>query len=166
MRLALPALALSASLAFAAPRAGAQQPPSPPAQTQSVKTEVMFVLATNDGSGVDPKLASLKELKSPPFSTSFNSFKQLGDATIDLPLNHATNTTMPTKDILVATYTGTAPNDAKSAATKFVISASITKPTGATVLPSLTVNAQSGRWFFITGQSYNGGTLIIAMKVV
>ena len=46
------------------------------------------------------------------------------------------------------------------------ISSSIQKQGGGTILPNVTVNAQSGKWFFITGQSYSGGTLIIALKVL
>jgi hypothetical protein len=46
-----------------------------------------------------------------------------------------------------------------------VLSATIEKADGKQFLPGLDVNALKGEYFFIAGQKYNGGILVIGVKV-
>src|SRR5690348_9964310 len=67
-----------------------------PAKEETVTAEVIILHATNDGSGIDPKLGKMPELGKPPFS-SYNSYKLLdsqklsvakgGSSTVKLPNN-------------------------------------------------------------------------------
>ena len=169
MRFALAPLAALALFA-ASPVAHAQQPPRPPAPApapQAINAQVMIIHATNKGTGISPKLGDLAQLKSPPFSTSFNSFDLLSDTKLALKVGTPSTTAMPTRgENLVVTFTGMAPPSPRDPTPKYVISTSVQQAGGKDPLPLLTVNAQSGKWFFITGQSYNAGTLIIAIKVL
>jgi hypothetical protein len=48
---------------------------------------------------------------------------------------------------------------------RYLVTASIQKPDGNTFLPLLEVNAKPGEPFFVAGQTYKGGTLVIGIKV-
>lgn len=142
-----------------------QGPPAAPAQ---INADILVLRADNNNTGIDPKLGKMPELSQPPLSM-FNSFKVESRGTVNLGINHVASTTMPERRSLDITYTGLAPlpPNAPKQPPKFVLNTVLQKPGGGTPLLSATVNASSGKWFFIMGPKYAGGaTLVIGIKVL
>jgi hypothetical protein len=172
----LPAIVLAASGVFLgmAPDAHARHPSSPavrdpvtahppaPAeapQTSPVKADVMVLHATNaddGGAGIDPRIGNLPALKQPPFS-SYNTYKFISGTT--LPVNKPATTTLPNGRVLQISLIKTLPND------RYRVAASINQPGGNTFLPLLEVTAPACKPFFVAGQSYQGGMLVVGITV-
>lgn len=162
-----PRIALCLALGLVAHGAAAEDRGTP-AQTPaaaSVNMEVIVLHGTNDGSGIDPKIGKIAELAKPPFS-SYNSYKLLDRPKVAVQKGKETKVKLPNdremaialKDILAAKKKGDV--------TRYLVSTSIQKPGGNTFLPLLEVNAKAGEWFFVAGQTYKGGILVIGVKVL
>ncbi|MEP7126003.1 MAG: hypothetical protein ABJE95_34035 [Byssovorax sp.] len=137
-----------------------------PAQVVPAEASVEIVIlhATNDGSGIDPKIGKMPALAQPPFS-SYNSYKLLDRITRPLAKGKSSTTKLPTgRDLMVALKDVIEPKK-KDEPRRYVVTASIQKPDGNTFLPLLEVNAKPGELFFVVGQKYNGGTIVIGIKV-
>ncbi|MFO0586718.1 MAG: hypothetical protein U0441_04235 [Polyangiaceae bacterium] len=151
---------------------GARPAPAPvpaPAQTATpaaaVNMEVIVLHATNDGTGIDPKIGKIPELSKPPFS-SYNSYKLLDRPKISVTKGSQSTVKLPNgRDMAVMLKDILAPAK-KGDPTRYVVSTSIQKPGGNTFLPLLEVNAKAGEWFFVAGQTYKGGVLVIGVKVL
>jgi len=135
------------------------QPTAPAAS--SVNAEVMLLHATNSdgGGGIDPSIGPLPALRRPPFS-SYNTYKLVSRT--KLPVNKATSatTTLPNGRVLQITLRDVLP------ANRFRIAASINQPGGTTFLPLLEVTVPAGEPFFVAGQSYQAGMLVIGITVL
>ncbi|MFO0762182.1 MAG: hypothetical protein U0359_37430 [Byssovorax sp.] len=134
-----------------------------PAQT-TIACEVIILHATNDGSGIDPKIGKMPELSKPPFS-SYNSYKLLDRPKISLDKGKSSTVKLPTGRDLMVTFKDVIEPKKKDEPKRYVVTASIQKPDGNTFLPLLEVNAKAGEIFFVGGQSYQGGSLVIGIKV-
>ena len=162
--LALGAIAQHPAVAIAAGATPAVAPAQTPATT-CVNAEVIVLHGTNDGTGIDPKIGKIPELSKPPFS-SYNSYKLLDRPKVTVQKGKETKVKLPNdremaialKDILAAKKKGDV--------TRYLVSTSIQKPGGNTFLPLLEVNAKAGEWFFVAGQTYKGGILVIGVKVL
>lgn len=144
--------------------APAQAPAQAPAAA-SVNMEVIVLHATNDSTGIDPKIGKIPELSKPPFS-SYNSYKLLDRPKIGVQKGKQTTVKLPNgRDMAVALKDILAPKK-KDEVTRYVVSTSIQKPGGNTFLPLLEVNAKAGEWFFVAGQTYKGGILVVGIKVL
>lgn len=172
-----PQLALCLSLGLGAGTAFADQTSAPaqgpaPAQTATpapaaacAKMEVVVLHATNDGTGIDAKIGKIPELSKPPFS-SYNSYKQLDRPKLNVCQGKQVSTKLPNgRDMAVDLKKIIAPAK-KGDPTRYVVSTSIQKPGGNTFLPLLEVNAKADEWFFVAGQTYKGGILVIGIKVL
>ena len=140
-----------------------------PAQTAtpvaSVNMEVIVLHATNDGTGIDPKIGKIPELSKPPFS-SYNSYKLLDRPKIAVAKGAQSTVKLPNgRDMAVNLKDIIAPVK-KGEVTRYLVSTSIQKPGGNTFLPLLEVTAKAGEWFFVAGQTYKGGVLVIGIKVL
>src|SRR5262249_19803890 len=62
--------------------------------TTSMEAEITVLYATNDGSGIDPKIGKMPELNNPPFS-SYKSYKLLDRSTAQLVKGKAATTKLP-----------------------------------------------------------------------
>ncbi len=130
----------------------------------TVNVELIVLHATNDGSGIDPKIGKMPELGKPPFS-SYNSYKLLDRTTQKSSKTTQIAYKLPTgRDLQVLLKDVIEPKK-QGEAKRFVMSASIQKPGGNTFLPLLEVNAKAGETFFVAGQNYKGGVLVIGIKV-
>jgi hypothetical protein len=168
MRLPLFALAAAFALGASGPVALAQPaPPTPPAPSVAapVKVELVILHATNDGSGIDPKIGKMAELGKPPFS-SYNSYKLLSRSQLSLDKAKLSTTKLPNDRELGVTLKDVQAAKSKGEPAKYVVNASIKNPGGNTFLPLLEVNAKAGEPFFVAGQTYKGGVLVIGFKVV
>lgn len=159
------ALGSVAPLAAADGPAPAQAPaPSPPSACE-VSAEVIVLHATNDGAGIDPKIGKMPELGKPPFS-SYNSYKLLDQSKLCMAKGKSTTTKLPTDRDLMVTLKDIISPRKKGESSRYVVNASIQKTGGTTFLPLLEVNAKPGETFFVAGQSYKGGVLVIGIKVL
>ena len=156
------AIALTASNfeARAEGEAGAAAPAAP----ATISAEIIILHATNDNTGIDPKIGKMPELGKPPFS-SYNSYKLLDRVKLPLDRGKSTTTKLPTGRDLMVSFKDVIEPKKKDDPKRFVMTASIQKPGGNTFLPLLEVNAKAGETFFVAGQNYKGGSLVIGIKV-
>lgn len=130
-------------------------------RTQSVSkvpAEVLVVLAKEEPGNVDPELKKLTALRRPPFN-SFRSMKILSRPKLTLT---------PGKDALVPL-----PNGRRMKLTllrvmpdgRYKVKAAINRPNKSDYLPLLQVVASAGDPFFVAGQTYQGGTLVVGVTV-
>jgi hypothetical protein len=152
----LPAVPLSA---LAAP---AQSALPDGGQVQTVPAQVMVLHATNTDGGIDPQIGSLPELKKPPFS-AYNTYKLVARNDVTLTTAQPASTRLPNNRVLRTSLLNVLPNK------RYRISTSISQPhpdAGTqNFLPLLEVTAKSGETFFVAGQSYQGGVLVVGIKV-
>jgi hypothetical protein len=128
------------------------------ATTSKVPAEVLVVLAKEEAGNVDPELKKLTALRRPPFN-SFRSMKILSRPKLTLT---------PGKDALVSL-----PNGRRVKLTllrvmpdgRYKVKAAINRPNKSDYLPLLQVVASAGDPFFVAGQTYQGGTLVVGVTV-
>ena len=120
----------------------------------AVDAEVSFIHATNDADGgIDPNIGKLPNLG------NYKSYRLLQRAKVSIKKGSPTTTTLPNGRILQITL-----KDVKEP--QFIIDTSINQPGGTAFLPLLEVRATVGAPVFIAGQSYQGGMLIIGIKIL
>lgn len=150
----------SSSIASADDTAGSSAAP----QDAAMSVELVILHATNEGSGIDPKIGNMPELGKPPFS-AYNSYKLLDRQKIPLSKGNTSTIKLPNGRDLMISLKDIIPPKKKDELKKYVISASIQKPGGNAVLPLLEVNAKIGDIFFVAGQAHKGGMLVLGIKV-
>ena len=144
-------LAFSFVLGGLLAHAGAQAPAAIPG-------EVLVVLGSSEGEGVDPALAKLEALKKPPFD-AFSKKTLLKRVAVSLEPGKDTDVELPNGRKLKLTVLE------KTAEGRFRVSLSINRPGKQDYLPLMTVLAAPGDPFFVAGQKYEGGTLIIGVSI-
>jgi hypothetical protein len=130
----------------------------------AISADIIILHATNENSGIDPKLGKMPELSQPPFS-SYNSYKLLDHVKQPLTKGQSTTIKLPTGRDLMVSWKDVIEPKKKDDLKRFVMTASIQKTGGNTFLPLLEVNAKAGEIFFVAGQNYKGGSLVIGIKV-
>jgi len=118
--------------------------------------KVVVLHATNDGKGIDPAIGDLPQLKQPPFS-AYDSYKLLDRGSVKLdPSGSMRLPDGGTLGLKVEAAEGD----------RYTVVASITKKGGKKFLPGATVNAKGGEYFFLAGQKYEDGILVLGIRVV
>lgn len=130
----------------------------PAAPKDSVAGEVIVVLAGDGEGGVDPSLGNIKALKQPPFN-AFKSMKILSRTPVALQTTQASTVDLPNGRRLQLTLIERMPDG------RTKVQVSINKPGQKDYLPLLQVIASAGEPFFVAGQKYQGGTLVIGVRV-
>ncbi len=128
------------------------------ATVSKVPAEVLVVLAKEEPGEIDPQLKKLTALRRPPFN-SFRSMQILSRPKLTLT---------PGKDALVSL-----PNGRRVKLTllrvmpdgRYKVKAAINRPNKSDYLPLLQVVASAGDPFFVAGQTYQGGTLVVGVIV-
>ena len=128
------------------------------ATISKVAAEVLVVLAKEEPGEIDPQLKKLTALRRPPFN-SFRSMQILSRPKLTLT---------PGKDALVSL-----PNGRRVKLTllrvmpdgRYKVKAAINRPDKSDYLPLLQVVASAGDPFFVAGQTYKGGTLVVGVIV-
>lgn len=128
------------------------------AQSETVPAEVLVVLAKEEAGTIDPQLKTLPALKRPPFN-SFRSMEVLSRPKVKLTTGKDTLVSLPNGRRVKLTLLRVMPDG------RYRIKASINKPNKSDYLPLLQVVASAGDPFFIAGQAYRGGTLVIGVTV-
>ncbi|MET0595975.1 MAG: hypothetical protein ABW133_24960 [Polyangiaceae bacterium] len=135
------------------PHGGLADPPAPAPVPVAVDAEVTLIHASNEADGgIDPRIGKLPNLG------SYKSYKLLSKSDMTIKKS-PTTTTLPNGRILQISL-----KDVKDK--QYIIDTSINQPGGTAFLPLLEVRASTGVPVFIAGQSYQGGMLIIAIKIL
>ncbi|HEY6723163.1 MAG TPA: hypothetical protein VI197_04000 [Polyangiaceae bacterium] len=157
-------LLLQASLAWAEPAPlRVESEPSVPLEKDvaplKYSIELVVLHATNSGTGIDKRVGDMPELKKPPFS-AYDSYELLAKKRLPLVKGEPQTYQLPNDRILKTDLK----EDPK--AETFKISASINQPQGKAFLPLLEVKAGLGQLFFVAGQTYKAGILVLVLRVV
>lgn len=123
----------------------------------AVKGEVLVILAKEDAGDIDQKLKELHALQKAPFS-GFKSMKVLSTNEVELSGEHAATVELHNGRTLQLTLLESMADG------RHKVQVSINRPGKQDYLPLLTVIA-SGEPFFVAGQRYQGGTLVIGVRV-
>lgn len=128
------------------------------AQDRPVEGEVLVVLAKEEAGQIDPALTNVPALRRPPFN-SFRSMRVLSRPEITLRSSRPVHVELPNGRRLQLELQQVMPDG------RFRIKVSINRPNQNDYLPLLQVVASPGDPFFVAGQSYQGGTLVIGVRV-
>jgi hypothetical protein len=124
------------------------------APAQPVEAEVSVIHAANDpDGGIDPNIGKL------PSFGNYKSYRLLQRTKVTIRKGTPATTTLPNARVLQITL-----KDVKEP--QFIIDTSINQPGGTAFLPLLEVRATVGAPVYIAGQSYQGGMLIIGIKIL
>jgi hypothetical protein len=122
-----------------------------------VRGEVIVVLAKEEAGTIDKQLESVKALKKPPFN-GFKSMKVLATHGVKLTDNGDATVSLPNGRTLQLKLLERMPDG------RHKVQVAINKKGKKDYLPLLTVIA-SDEPFFVAGQKFEGGTLVIGVRV-
>lgn len=125
---------------------------------QDVPGEIFVVLASQTAGPVDPSLAREPALQQPPFNM-FHSMRVLSRSAMALHTSRAFTTTLPNGRTIRVELLGQTPDH------RYRVRVSINRPGQSDYLQLLTVVASPADPFFVVGQNYQGGTLVIGVRV-
>lgn len=132
---------------------------SAPARAEEpVAGEVLVILASEKGGTIDSTLANITALSKPPFN-AYHSMKVLTRSDISLTVGKPVDVELPNGRRLNLTLQERKP-DGRSK-----VQVSINRPNQKDYLPLLEVIASPGEPFFVAGQKYQDGTLVIGVRV-
>ncbi|PIE05868.1 MAG: hypothetical protein CSA75_02510 [Sorangium cellulosum] len=126
---------------------------------KKVPGEIMVLHATNSGGGIDKELRHLKQLQKPPFS-SYDTYRLLQRHPLLLRAQTPAKTALPNGRVLQTVLK-------EILGDRYRVAASIS-PRGnkkGKYLPLLEVTAKKGEVFFVAGQSYRQGILVVGIRV-
>ena len=159
MRVLATALTLIAALAAAGPAAAQDARGRASAQaSEALSGRVLIVLASNAEGSIDPRLANVPALRRPPFD-SYRSMELLSSPSIQLRAGQAEEIELPNgRRIRIALREVT--NNGR-----LRLQVSINRPGQQDYLPEMNVVASPGDPFFVAGQSFRNGTLVIGIQL-
>jgi len=128
------------------------------ASTSTVPAEVLVVLAKEEPGTIDPQLKKLTALRRPPFN-SFRSMEILSRPKLKLTLGKDALVSLPNGRRVKLTLLRVMPDR------RYKVRAAINRPNKSDYLPLLQVVASAGDPFFVAGQTYQGGTLVVGVIV-
>jgi hypothetical protein len=135
-------------------RASAQAPPP----NAAVRGEVFVVLASEADGVIDPSLADIPALRQPPFNT-FRSMSVLARSTAQISLERPMEVALPNgRHLRIALERPLSDG-------RYRVRISINTPGQADYLSLLEVLASPGDPFFVAGQNWLGGTLVIGVRI-
>jgi hypothetical protein len=133
-------------------RAQEQAAPAP------VRGEVLVILADEPEGAIDPSLAELPALRRPPFN-AFHTMSVLGRNEVQLVPQQPVEVALPNGRQLRIELEGRVEDG------RLRIRVTIAAPGRTEYLPLMQVLARPGEPFFVAGQSFRGGTLVIGVRV-
>lgn len=139
-------------------QAQAQGGPAQRVAPQEVAGEVLVILASEREGTIAPELASMQALRQPPFN-AFHSMQLLLRPTIRLVVGEPTTLTLPNGRNLQLVLESVTPEG------RYRVRVSINRPEQQDYLPLLEIVAPPGDPFFLAGQNYAAGTLVIGVRL-
>ncbi len=136
--------------------AQAQPPP------QTVTVEVMVLHATTQpGPGtIDPTIGNMPQLRRPPFS-AYNSYRLIGKQSLTLVRGTPTQFTMINGRVLQVTLMNVTVGPQGP---RYEIAAAILQPGGVPFL-STRVTSPPNETFFVAGQQFQGGVIVLGFTL-
>lgn len=128
------------------------------APVREVSGEIFIVLASERGGEMDPSLAAIPALRQPPFN-AFSSMQLLARPAIRLTVGEPTMVPLPNGRVLQIVLDSVTPQG------RYRVRVSINRPEQHDYLPLLEVVAPPGDPFFLAGQNFLGGTLILGVRL-
>lgn len=128
------------------------------APSGGVPAEVLVVLAKEEAGSIDPELKKLTALRRPPFN-SFRSMQILSKPKVKLTPGKDAVVSLPNGRRLKLALLQIMPDG------RYKMKVSINRPDKSDYLPLLQVVASAGDPFFVAGQTYKGGTLVVGVTV-
>lgn len=135
--------------------AGAQSSQEPEG---AYEANVLIVLAKEEAGAIDPALRNLPALSRPPFN-AFKTMELLERPTIAIEAGGESELILPNGRKLRIELVQVLPNG------RFRVKVSIHRPDQGDYLPLLHVVASESDPFFIVGQAYREGTLVIGVRI-
>lgn len=123
-----------------------------------VQAEVIVVLAKEDAGTVDPALADIPALQRAPFN-AFRSMEILDRKREQLRAGVDRDVRLPNGRTLRIRLQRVMPDG------RYRVQVSINRPDADAYLPLLQVVTAPGDPFFVAGQAFRGGTLVIGVRV-
>jgi hypothetical protein len=138
-------------------------PPPVPARAPGaliVNAEVMVLHATMaPGPGsIDPAIGKMPQLQKPPFSV-FNTYRLLDRRVIPIEIGKTGPYSLPNGRVLQVTFAS--PTQDK----RFHIQLAINQPGGNAFLKLLELTASPNETFFVAGQPYKDGVLVLGLTM-
>jgi hypothetical protein len=153
------AATIALALALAPAVAVAQPPVSTTAPSATAVSAQVFVIVAREVAGaIDPRLTTLHALHEPPFS-AFHSMDILGEHSLMLEPGTPVTVDLPNGRVIQLVLEEITPDGRNH------VRVSINRPSESDYLPVLEVAAPPGDPFFVAGQNYMGGTLIIGVSL-
>lgn len=134
--------------------------PSARAGGQQATLEILVLHATTQpGAGsIDPSIGNMPQLRRPPFS-AFNTYKLLARQSLVLTKGVPTEYTLVNGRVLQITLTNVLPGP------RYEIAAAINQPGGGAYINLLRVTTPPNDTFFVAGQQYHGGVIVIGFTL-
>lgn len=130
-----------------------------PAHAQrAVRAEVLIVLASSSGDSIDRRLRDVPALRQPPFN-SYSAMEVLSSPTVELRVGAAQQVELPNGRHIRIVLREITPQG------RYRLQVSINRPGQQDYLPEMSVLASPGDPFFVAGQSYRDGTLVIGIRL-
>ncbi len=141
-------------------RAGRDEarPPAQRVEPARVPGEVFVILASEAAGEIAPELASMPALRQPPFN-AFHSMRLLARPTVRLTMGEPETIPLPNGRILQLVV------EERTAEGRYRVRVSINRPEQRDYLPLLEIVAPPGDPFFLAGQSFMGGTLVLGVRL-
>ena len=117
-----------------------------------------MILASEEAGEVAPELKKIEALQKPPFS-AFKAMKVLSKSSLSAAVGKPVEVELPNGrrmqvELVEVTDDG-----------RFKVRVSINKPDAKDYLPGMVVKASPGEPFFVAGQKFSGGTLVVGITV-
>jgi hypothetical protein len=129
-----------------------------PAAQRPVPADVLIVLASNTPGSIDARLANVPALRRPPFD-SYRTMSLLSSPHIELRIGQPHEIPLPNgRQVRIVLREVTAEG-------RYRLQVSINRPGQQDYLPELNVVASPGDPFFVAGQSFQAGTLVIGFRL-
>lgn len=133
-------------------------PPAPTATTVSVSAQVVVILAREVAGAIDPRLAGLSALREAPFS-AFHSMDIWSEHSLTLAQGVPVTIDLPNGRVIQLVL------EEVTADGRNHVRVSINRREQSDYLPVLEVAAPPGDPFFVAGQNFMGGTLVIGVSL-
>jgi len=133
------------------------QPPTP-GQNIAIAGEAIVILALEAPGAIDASIANEPALRQPAFQV-FRTMRLLARPQLSLTLGQPTVVELPNGRRMQIVVVQRMPNG------RYELRVSINRPGQTDYLPSVTVVLSPGAPFFQVGQSFQGGTLVIGVRV-
>jgi hypothetical protein len=154
-----PAASGSASASGSAPSPAPAPAPASAPTPSSLAAEIMVLHASNTGGGIDPRIGNMPQLKKPPFS-SYDTYRFMERSRSPLAPGRPVASTLPNGRVMQIVLKETLPRG------RFKVAASVQSNRGNSFLPLLEVTTSLNENFFVAGQSYQDGVLVVGIKLV